>query len=223
MKAAGADMENSDQAPRRPGRRPEISRADIIAAAFGLLDGARSLASLSLREVARAAQIAPNSFYRHFESTEALALALVDEAGESLRLIVGAARGRLSEGGSIIRSSVEVFLAQLDAKDRRLQLLLREGAVGSAEVRQAVERQLQYFEHELQADLQRIAKARRVPVHEPRLTARAVTRLVFTMGTRALDMPARQRRQLAEELVVMLRMIVAGSQQRAAELGEKRI
>lgn len=223
MKAASTDMENTDQAPRRPGRRPEISRADIIAAAFGLLDGARSLASLSLREVARAAQIAPNSFYRHFDSTEALALALVDEAGESLRLIVGAARGRLSEGGSIIRSSVEVFLAQLDAKDRRLQLLLREGAVGSAEVRQAVERQLQYFEHELQADLQRIAQARQVPVHEPRLTARAVTRLVFTMGTRALDMPAPQRRQLAEELVVMLRMIVAGSQQRAAELGEKRI
>ena len=72
MKAAGADMENSDQAPRRAGRRPEISRADIIGAAFGLLDGARSLASLSLREVARAAQIAPNSFYRHFDSTEAV-------------------------------------------------------------------------------------------------------------------------------------------------------
>ena len=39
----------------------------------------RSLASISLREVAREAGIVPTAFYRHYESMDALGVELVDE------------------------------------------------------------------------------------------------------------------------------------------------
>ena len=42
---------------------------------------AKSIASLSLREVAREAGIAPNSFYRHFKDIDELAISLIDRAG----------------------------------------------------------------------------------------------------------------------------------------------
>ena len=64
------------------------TRRAIIDAAFSLLDEQRSLSSISLREVARAAGIAPTSFYRHFKDIDELGLTLVDEAGLNLRQLM---------------------------------------------------------------------------------------------------------------------------------------
>ena len=49
-------------------QQKEKTRRMIIDAAFRLLGQERSYSSLSLREVAREAGIAANSFYRHFET-----------------------------------------------------------------------------------------------------------------------------------------------------------
>ncbi len=199
------------QTARNAGRRPEIDREQIIQAALTLVGPNRSVATLSLREVAREAGIAPNSFYRHFRTVDELAVALIECAGRSLRTIIGAARQRVGRGQSVIGSSVEVFLAQLDAEDQFLHILLREGNVGSREFRQAVEHQLCFFEDELKVDLVRLVSLNGGAVHNPDATARAMTRLVFAMGTRALDMTAAERRALAEETVTMLRMIMVGT------------
>ncbi len=196
---------------RGPGRRPEIDRERIVQAALKLLGPDRSVATLSLREIAREAGIAPNSFYRHFHNVDELAVALIERAGRSLRLIIGAARQRVGRERSVIQSSVEAFLEQLDAEDKFLHILLREGCVGSREFRQAVERQLCFFEAELQTDLVRLSAEAGGCVHRPEATARALTRLVFAMGTRALDMGPAERRELAEETVCMLRMIMVGA------------
>jgi len=61
-----------------PGRKAVISREDIITAALKLLGPHRSVSSLSLREVAREAGIAPNSFYRQFRDIDELAVTLID-------------------------------------------------------------------------------------------------------------------------------------------------
>lgn len=208
-----------DKASRGPGRRPEIDRDHIIQAALRRLGANRSVATLSLREVAREAGIAPNSIYRHFHNMDELAVALIDQAGRSLRIIIGAARQRVGEQGSVIRSSVEVFLAQLEADEGLLHILLREGSIGSAEFRSAVERELQFFEEELQRDLVRLAAAHGGVVHAPTLTARAMTRLVFAMGARALDMDGAERARLAEETITMLRLIMVGTLAMGAEPG----
>lgn len=199
------------------GRRASISREDLIVAALGLVGPHRSVSSLSLREIARGAGIAPNSFYRHFRDTDELAIALIDEAGRSLRRIIGEARHRASSGRSVVRSSVETFMEQLGADGKFLHILLREGSTGSEAFKRAVERELRFFEDELCVDLIRLAKANDAPIAEPALAAKAITRLVFAMGAVAMDLPREHHDAILEQTVVMLRMIIGGAQRMAAE------
>lgn len=200
-----------------PARKPAISREDLLAAALKLIGPHRSLSTLSLREVAREAGIAPNSFYRQFRDMDELAVALIDLAGRSLRTIIGQARRRAtSTERSVIRVSVETFMEQLRADDKLLHVLLREGAVGSDAFKHAVERELNYFEEELQHDLVRLAAADGAVLHEPALVAKAITRLVFTMGATAMDLPPERDEELVEQISHMLRMIIVGARQLGA-------
>jgi AcrR family transcriptional regulator len=202
--------ENNVQAT--PGRKPIISREDIIAAALKLLGPSRSVSTLSLREVAREAGIAPNSFYRHFRDMDELAVALIDMAGESLRQIIGQARQRATLEVSVVQSCTDAFMEQLRADDRLLHILLREGTVGSDAFKHAVERQLSFFEEELGQDLVRLAALKGSGLYQPALTAKAITRLVFTMGATVLDLPRDKQDELAAQIVKMVRIIIAGTQ-----------
>lgn len=195
-----------------PGRKPVISREDIIEAALKLVGPHRSLSTLSLREVAREAGIAPNSFYRQFRDMNELAVALIDRAGQSLRQIIGEARVRAYAEQSVVKGSIEAFMDQLRADDRLLHILLREGTVGSDDYKRAVERQLSFFEEELKHDLLQLAEANKTGLFEPELTAKAITRLVFAMGAQAMDADPDEQVKLTEQTILMVRMIVAGTQ-----------
>lgn len=205
------------------GRRAAISRQDLLAAALRLVGPHRSLSSLSLREVAREAGIAPNSFYRQFRDMDELAVALIDLAGRSLRQIIGQARQRAaSTDRSVIRLSVETFMEQLRADDKLLHVMLREGMVGSDAFKAAVERELTYFEDELQVDLVRLAAAEGATLHQPALVSKAITRLVFAAGASAMDLPRERDPELIGQLSTMLRMILTGSRAMAKGVGVDR-
>ncbi len=195
-----------------PARKASISREDLLAAALALIGPHRSVSTLSLREVAREAGIAPNSFYRQFRDMDELTVALIDLAGRSLRTIIGEARQRAaSSDRSVIRLSVETFMEQLRADDRLLHVLLREGTAGSDAFKHAVDRELNYFEDELRVDLIRLAAADDARLHEPALASKAITRLVFAMGATAVDLPPEKDPELIEQLTQMLRMIITGA------------
>jgi AcrR family transcriptional regulator len=192
--------------------RRTVTREDLLAAALKLIGPHRSLSTLSLREVAREAGIAPNSFYRQFRDMDELAVALIDLAGRSLRTIIGQARRRAtSTDRSVVRVSMETFIEQLRADDKLLHVLLREGAVGSDAFKHAVEHELSYFEEELQHDLVRLAAADGAVLHEPALVSKAITRLVFAMGATAMDLPPERDPELVEQISTMLRMIIVGA------------
>jgi len=215
------DIKNTEQESQphsAQGRRATISREDLITAALKLVGPHRSISTLSLREVAREAGIAPNSFYRHFRDMDELAIALIDQAGGSLRLIVGAARQRASVERSIIRTSVESFMEQLNTNEALLHILLREGSVGSPAFKQAVERELHFFEEELCTDLIRVGLAKNKPLFEPAIVAKGMTRLVFAMGTMALDLPRERHVEITEPTILMLRMMLTGSEKMAIDL-----
>lgn len=195
-----------------PLRKASISREDLLAAALRLIGPHRSVSTLSLREVAREAGIAPNSFYRQFRDIDELAIALIDLAGESLRKIIGSARHRIASGRSVARVSVEAFMEQLRADDKLLHVLLREGSVGSDAYKTAVDRELTHFEDELRVDLVRLAARDGGTIADPALTARAITRLVFAMGGVALDQPRERDPELIDQLTEMVRMILRGAQ-----------
>lgn len=201
----------SRPADHTPGRKPSIAREDLIAAALRLIGPHRSVSTLSLREVAREADIAPNSFYRHFRDIDELAVALIELSGEALRRIVGNARKRAGDASGIVRSSIEVFIEQVRADDRLLHVLLREGTAGTDAFKAAVDRELGFFEDELHSDLVRINAAQGKRLQQPRTVARAITRLVFAMGATAIDAPPERDPELIEELSLMVRMILAGA------------
>lgn len=195
-----------------PHRKPTIDREDIMAAAIRLLGPNRSLSTLSLREVAREAGIAPNSFYRHFRDMDELAVALIERAGGTVRKVIREARNRATTAPSIIRSSIETFMEQLEAEEQLLHVLLCEGSVGSDAYKQAVEQVLTNFENELHEDLIRLSTEAEAPLFRPDLVAKAITRLVFAMGGNALDKSPEEKKEIAEQMMVMVLFLMEGSE-----------
>ena len=219
--ASHSDTPEFDQKTpsRTVGRKATITKEELFEAALNLIGPEKSIASLSLREVAREAGIAPNSFYRHFKDIDELAIALIDRSGIVLRQIIRESRLQASKQNSIIRSSVEVFIQQLDTDEGNLSLLLREGFTGSKSYKEAVERQLIFFQQELQEDLIRLERLNRSKLFHPDLVAKAITQLVFNMGAKVIDLPHEQREEVAEQTMVMIRMILEG----ARHLDKKKI
>ncbi len=212
----------ANEPPERPrtGRKATITREALLEAALAIAGPDRGLSSLTLREVAREAGIAPNSFYRHFHDTNELAVALIEQAGDSLRRIIREARVRAVSERSVVRTSLEAFMEPISENDQLLKLFLREGSVGSPELRTAVERQLVSFEDELETDLRRFAELRNHRLEEPHLAARATTRIVFAMATRSLDLAASERAKLVDETIVMLRMVLLGARAFRSQHGQ---
>ncbi|KAF7275645.1 hypothetical protein GWI33_011467, partial [Rhynchophorus ferrugineus] len=156
---------------RGVGRKATITQEELFQATLNLIGPEKSIASLSLREIAREAGIAPNSFYRHFKDIDELAIALINRAGLVLRQIIRQARLQANSNQSVVQSSVEVFLQELDADEGNLSLLLREGYTGSVSYKQAVEQQLSFFQQELQDDLIRLEQHHRRKLSHPDIVA----------------------------------------------------
>ena len=183
-------------------QQKEKTRRSLVEAAFSQLSAERSFASLSLREVAREAGIAPTSFYRHFRDVDELGLTMVDESGLMLRQLMRQARQRIAKGGSVIRTSVSTFMEFIGNNPNAFRLLLRERSGTSAAFRAAVAREIQHFIAELEHHMPRAFTEAQ---------AEAMVTIVFSAGAEALDVGVEQRRQLEERLVLQLRMISKGA------------
>ena len=186
------------------------TRQNIVDAAFGLLDENKSLSAISLREVARAAGIAPTSFYRHFKDMDDLGLTLVDEAGLALRQLMRQARRRIESGGGVISTSVNTFIEFISANTNVFRLLLREHTGTSAAYRTAVQREIQHFVEEL---TDYIVEVQQVQHQLAYLQAEAMVKLVFSAGAEALEADPQVRHDIGERVKQQLRFIQRGARQ----------
>jgi len=116
----------------------------------------RSLASISLREVARAAGIVPTAFYRHYASMDALGVDLVDDAMRPLRQMIRDARRGRTAHGDIILETVAVLAKQVRDHPDQFRFLTRERYGGVGPVRRAIATELRLFTSELTVDLARL-------------------------------------------------------------------
>jgi AcrR family transcriptional regulator len=190
-------------------QQKEKTRRAIIEAAFTQLSAERGLSSLSLREVAREAGIAPTSFYRHFADMEELGLTLVDEGGLTLRQLMRQARQRImANGGSVIGTSVETFMEFVGNNPNVFRLLLRERSGTSPAFRAAVAREFTHFIAELTDYLE---WQYRCPREDAEIQAEAMVTLVFNAGASALDLAEQERQLLAEKTVKQLRIVAKGA------------
>lgn len=128
------------------------TRQALLDAALVLLEQ-QSLSSLGLREVTRAAGIAPAAFYRHFADTRELGVALVHEALASLHAMVADIRGESVAADEVIERTIDVIAGYVRDRRAHLRFLARERHGGVAVVRAAIAAELVQFADELAADL----------------------------------------------------------------------
>lgn len=186
----------------------EKTRRALVDAAFNQLNAEKSFSNLSLREVAREANIAATSFYRHFKDMDELGLVMVDEAGLTLRQLMRQARKRIEKGGSVIAISVETFFEFINNSPNVFRLLLRESSGTSQAFRTAAAREIKHFADEL---AEYISNKHGYSQYIAYVQAEGMVTLVFTAGANALDMNPKEREQLKERLILQLRMLARGA------------
>lgn len=145
---------DKDKDSRSRGERKEATRRAIVAAALKLLDD-RSFSALSLREVTREVGIVPAAFYRHFQSMEALGLALIDESFRALRDMLREARADRLDPRRVIESSVDALVDSVNEQREHWRFISRERNSGVTVLRYAIRGEIRLITSELATDLAR--------------------------------------------------------------------
>ncbi len=181
------------------------------------LASGRSFGTLSLREAAKLAGIAPTSFYRHFHDMEDLGLALIEEHGETIFDLMHRVREQASGGHSLIRTSVETLFDHIFSNQGMSQMILQESMSRQSAFREASEKLLARMSSDLAEFLLLDAEERGVPLAHPKLAANSAVAILFTTGIALLDRPADDREGHIEAAIVQLRMIMRGAEAMAQE------
>lgn len=187
------------------------TRKNIIQAALNL-STTNGFACLSLREVTRAAGIAPTSFYRHFKDMEDLGLALVDEVSLTLRQLLRQARRRARVRRGVIRTSVETFMEYLENNEQHFRLLMGERLGEQKGFRKEIKKETRRFVEELAEDIVKESEASQRDILNPELVAETMITVIFNLGMEALEIPIKQRIELAERMVSQLEIVLLGAE-----------
>ncbi|MGP2437589.1 TetR family transcriptional regulator [Streptomyces sp. JW3] len=130
------------------------TRQALLDAALVLLEE-QSLSSLGLREVTRAAGVAPTAFYRHFRSTADLGVALVEEALGSLHPMIRTTVTPDGDSEERIARAVELIEGHVREYPSHVRFIARERHGGVRPVRAAIREQLARFAAEVRDELAR--------------------------------------------------------------------
>nr|WSX47907.1 TetR family transcriptional regulator [Streptomyces sp. NBC_00974] len=128
------------------------TRRALLDAALSLLEE-QNLGSLGLREVTRAAGVAPTAFYRHFPGVEELGIALVDEALENLNEGISSIFDSSGIAAQRIDQAVDLMAELVRAYPAHLRFIVRERHGGVRGVREAVAGRLDGFARDMAENL----------------------------------------------------------------------
>src|SRR3954465_14782267 len=197
---------------RSRAERKEQTRQRLLEVTFKLIAD-RSLASISLREVAREAGIVPTAFYRHYATMDALGVDLVDESMRPLRQMIRDARRGRSAHGDIIADTVAVLAKQVREHPDQFRFLSRERYGGGAAVRRAIATELRLFTSDLTIDLARLTTGYDWSTEDLEMAA---SLMVAAMLTTVMDLLETDERHPEDAKVLLdqaekqLRLIVLG-------------
>ena len=193
-------------------QQKEATRQRLMNAAAAELALGRSFDTLSLREVAKLAGIAPTSFYRHFHDMESLGLALIEEHGVGLLTLMHSVREQASGGRSVIRASVETLFDYIFSNQGVSRMILQESMAREGAFRKAAERLFITLSKDLANFLVWDAERRGVPLGHPQLAANSAVAILFPTGIAVLNTPVEDRERSIEAAIIQLRMIMRGAE-----------
>jgi TetR/AcrR family transcriptional regulator, fatty acid biosynthesis regulator len=181
----------------------------LLRVTLGLAD-AHGFVSLGLREVSRAAGIAPTSFYRHFADMEELGRELIESlAGPFIDEWIARARAKQTAAGSfaIAIAGAAIASAVEDRELMRFVLAERTGAIPS--FRAAVAGKLSVVSAAVENSLGTEAIGAGAP--ELAIVADAVVALVVSACAEVLDGGADRTAAVTERVTLQIRMLLAGA------------
>ena len=169
--------------------RKLATRRALLDAALALMAEGRSFGTLSLREVARAAQVVPTAFYRHFRDMDELGLVLVDETFLTLRRLLREVRQAGRGAETMGAESVRVCLGYVRAHRPVFEFITRERHGGTPAVRAAIAREVRFCTTELADDLGGIATLSHLGRERLELVAHLIVSAVVTLIGDLFDVP----------------------------------
>ena len=194
------------------GERKERTRRAILDAALRLCEDS-SLVALSLRQVAKEVGIVPTAFYRHFDSIEALGLALVDESFVSLRAMLRDIRRGDPSYADIVDRSITVLVEHVHQQRAHFLFIARERAAGPPAVRDAIRHEIELCERELATDLARLPGTDAWSAEDLRMLSNLIVMAMVATAEAILSAPQRPdaEKQIVETARTQLRMVLVGA------------
>ncbi|MEV7793604.1 TetR family transcriptional regulator [Streptomyces sp. NPDC087512] len=188
------------------------TRQALLDAALALLEE-QSLSSLGLREVTRAAGVAPTAFYRHFGSTADLGVALVEEALGSLHPMIRTTVATADDSGERIARAVDLIARHVAEYPAHVRFIARERHGGVQPVREEIREQLTRFAREVRDELAEDAAATGWSGDDLLMLAHLyVDQMLITASLflEALDAPEAERERVTRLATRQLRLISIG-------------
>jgi len=179
-------------------RRGEDTHKALMDAALKQIARGRSFDSLSLRKLTQSVGLVPTAFYRHFESMEALGLALVDDSLRTLRKMMREVREAPQPHEQVIRTSVETYVEYVQANRLHFYFILRERYGGVTTLRHAIRNGIDLFVSELATDLGRFPVMSTWTGEDLRMIAGLIVSTVAEATELILDVPADDTERTAE-------------------------
>lgn len=200
--------------------RKQQTRQALLDAALALSTAGRSFSIISLREVAREAGLVPTAFYRHFVDMDALGVDLVDQVCVVLHELLKRLRESYSvEVSSHTRLSIEQFFYAVEGSRQHWGFLVGERWGGSAVVRDAIAKEIQFFIDDLTRDMQRLPSFSHLAQTDVQIIAEILINLAFAWAMTWLNLPSRhdystlalQREQLIDRSTRQAQLLFRGS------------
>jgi AcrR family transcriptional regulator len=191
------------------GERKERTRRAILDAALELCEDS-SLVALSLRRVAKRVGIVPTAFYRHFESIEALGLALVDESFVSLRAVLRDVRSG-DPAFDVVDRSVDVLAEHVGTQRQHFTFIARERVAGPPAVRDAIRHQIALVERELATDLARLPGTDAWTAEDLRVLSGLIVTAMVATAEALIGAGDSGRQQIEATARTQLRMVLIGA------------
>lgn len=198
--------------PQTRAEQKQQTRESIMTAAVKKMNEDKGFSSLSLREVAKEAGIAPASFYRHFDNMEQLALALVNEAGEALLQIMSDMKSAEEKGETITEISVALSMSHFRANGPLFRVLAREATGNSPIIRRAIQKVLAELTRQLAEVIELEMKRRQRNLTNSTWIAEAIITIIFYIGVSTIDLPLNKQKEAEKRLVHHIRALYWGAE-----------
>ncbi|MFN4330167.1 MAG: HTH-type transcriptional repressor FabR [Limnobacter sp.] len=195
-------------------RRKEQTRQNLMQAALALVGNGSSFTALGIREITREAGVVPTAFYRHFKTTDELGLALVEEAGLTLRRLLREARQASLPGEDMIRHSVNVFINYLKQHHLEWRFISSERSGGSPALRNAIRNEITHFTNEMASDLRSLNIFPKLTGTSLLLICSVVVTLMMNSAVDFLDLKPEQpmiEREMQDNFVKQIVMVFLGA------------